>query len=134
MVHLPSGIPGWTVFLTGLLLIAYRVHGIDAPRAWIEWVEARFTAKRTLQFAGGIIALLGVMLASLSPVPEGFVGWLFVFSIALFVTLGIALAATQNHVRMLVVATAEAEDKQIRIASIVLTVLGLLWALVPWFV
>lgn len=133
MVHLPQGVHGWTIFATGLLIVAYRVHGIDSPRAWIEWLERQFTGRRPLQLTGGIVVLAAFTLAWFAQPQSGILWWLFAFSVGLFILCGIGLVAAQNQVRMMVVATAEAADKTIRISSIAITLLGLLWALAPWF-
>lgn len=129
MVQIPAGVEGWSVFFTGLLIVAYRVHGIDSPREWIGWLEARFTDMRTLQFIG---AVLIAMAASL--IYHGdLAGWLFAFSVALLGIIGFGLLFATNHMRMLVLATAEADDKHIRIVSIVVTIIGMIWMLIPWF-
>ena len=133
MVHLPVGIPGWTVFVTGLLIVAYRIHGIDNPRAWAEALEHQFTTKRPLQFLGGLLLIGALALGWLGIAPGGALGWLYAFSIGMLALLGLGLAVAQNHLRLLVVATAEAEDKTIRLTSGIIVVTGLLWALAPWF-
>jgi len=132
MVQLPQGIPGWTVFGFGLLLTAYRAWAIFDPRQWIEWLERRFAYEVNLRFIGVFPLGMAVILYSNATFTGGFVNVLFALSLLTLFLVGLGLAATPNHVRHLIMATAEAEDKWIKWVSIGVVVMGLLWALAPW--
>jgi len=133
MVHFPVGVQGWVIFFTGLLIVAYRIHGIDAPRSWIEAVERQFADTRKLQLIGVLLMIATLAFVYLSSTISGLLGWLYVLSCTLLFVVGTSLVVATNHVRHTVMATAEAEDKTIRLVSSITVVLGLLWALVPWF-
>ncbi len=134
MVQLPVGVSGWTTFLFGLAIIAYRIHGIDNPRAWIEWLERRFVNVRLLQFLGALLLTVLLFIVTYGEPSQGVLGWLFISSCAAMFTVGVSLILAVNHLRHLVLATAEASDEHVRIVSIVITLIGLLWALLPWFI
>ncbi|MDD9953320.1 MAG: hypothetical protein OXR66_03220 [Candidatus Woesearchaeota archaeon] len=132
MVHLPAGIAGWAVFVSGLVLIAYRVRGIDAPRAWVEWMERQFVYERNLRIIGGCLLLATLVVWWLGS-GEGTIGTIFTYCMLLFCIAGFGLLLTQNHLRLLFVATGEATDNMIKYVSIGFVVVGLLLALAPWF-
>jgi hypothetical protein len=126
---------GWTVFATGLLVVAYRIHGIDAPRSWIEWVERQFTYIVKLRFFGGILVVAALALAYLGGMPKSpnLLVMVFWLSLILLFALGFGLLVLQNHVRHLVLASAESSDVKLRIASIIVVLISLGWLLAPFF-
>jgi hypothetical protein len=126
---------GWTVFATGLLVVAYRIHGIDAPRSWIEWVERQFTYIVKLRFFGGILVVAALALAYLGGMPKSpnLLAMVFWLSLILLFALGFGLLVLQNHVRHLVLASAESSDVKLRIASIIVVLISLGWLLAPFF-
>lgn len=129
---IPQSIAEWTVILTGLLIIALRVWGIKQPRQWIEWAEAQFVHVRSLRVIGITLLLIGISSWILADFPEGFLGALYIFSLGFLIVLGFMFAVTQNHLRLFVMATAESDDKWIRISSIITSLAGILILLVPW--
>jgi uncharacterized protein YjeT (DUF2065 family) len=132
MVHLPQGIAGWTVFCTGILIALYRIHGIDAPRAWIELIERQFTHSRAVRFAGALLAIVSAGIGYLAIAPQGAMLWLFIVSLTMLELTGLCLALAPNHAHHLVFATAEEEDTWLRVASVVIVLFGLGLALAPW--
>jgi hypothetical protein len=133
-MHLPQGIAGWIVFAAGLLIVAYRIHGIDAPRTWIEWVERQFSAIIPMRFVGGGVLAATLILGYFGGKPQfTLIGMLYLFSLALFAFIGLGLLVYQNHLRHFVFASAESSDKMLRFSSIGFVLLGLAMALLPFF-
>jgi len=132
-MHLPQGIQGWAVFLTGLLIIAYRIHGIDAPRTWVEWLERQFAYTINLRFIGGITLAIALVLAYFGGTGQTMVGLLFLASVAMLALVGLGLLVFQNHVRLFIVASAEGSDMTLRVTSVLIVLAALVWALVPFF-
>jgi hypothetical protein len=132
LLHFPQGVIGWTVSAFGLLVVAYRLHGVDAPRTWIEGLERQFTYMIQLRFLGGILLLLGAAPLFFAQ-PDGPLGVLFLIATAVAMLVGFGLLLFQNHVRSLVIATAEGKDMNIRIVSIIITLLGLGFMVAPFF-
>jgi uncharacterized protein YjeT (DUF2065 family) len=130
--HLPADIAAWCVFAFGLLLVAYRIHGIDAPRTWVEWMERRFTYAIHLRFIGGILILTSAT-ASWFVLPKDVIGILFTIAMAVLALAGFGLLVLQNHARALILATAESSDAMIRIMSIIVVVIGLCFMAAPFF-
>src|SRR3989344_7248558 len=136
MMQIPQGVPGWTIFLTGLLIVAYRVHGIDAPRHWIEWVERQFTYIVKLRFVGGILLAIALATGYFGGIakPSPSISYLlFVICILVLAWVGMGLLVFQNHIRHIVFATAESSDRMIQISSVVIVLAGLCIALAPFF-
>jgi hypothetical protein len=132
-MHLPQGIAGWGVFATGLVVIAYRIHGIDAPRAWIEWVERRFVYATNVRAVGLVFLVIAALLGYFGK-PVGAIAPFFRASVALLSLVALLLIVLQNHARHIALATAEASDAKIRIGSVIVTLLGLGLALCAFFV
>lgn len=133
-LHIPQDVAAWAVFVFGALLVAYRIHGIDAPRSWIEWVERRFTYAMNLRFFGGFL-LLAVIAALYLGRPTGAIlSFMFIAGMSVLALVGLCLLLLQNHLRSLILATAEGSDRGIRLMSILLTLLGLGCMLAPFFV
>lgn len=133
-MHLPQGIMGWTVFATGLLLTLYRVHGIDAPRPWVESVERQFTYIINLRFLGGILLAAAIVLGYFGGRSETLLGLLFMLCIAILALLGFGLLLLQNHVRHFIFASAESSDAMLRITSIIFVVVTMCVTLAPFFI
>jgi hypothetical protein len=132
-MQLPQGIIGWTVFGTGLLLTLYRVHGIDAPRAWVEWVERQFAYAINLRFVGGILLIAAGVLGYFGGRQETILGTLFMFCIAILALVGLGLLLLQNHVRHIIFASAESSDTMLRITSIIFVLIAMGIAIAPFF-
>jgi uncharacterized protein YjeT (DUF2065 family) len=132
-LHFPQGLHGWTVFATGILLIAYRIRGIDAPRAWAEWIERQFAYAINLRFIGGILLIIAALLGYYGSPTRTLLGLLFAISVAVLGVAGLALLFFQNHARHMVIATAESSDMVLRIASILTVVVGFAFVLLPFF-
>ncbi len=130
-LHFPQNIVGWSVFVFGLILVSYRIHGIDAPRTWIEWVERRFTYGIVLRFIGAIM-MIAAALAWYFSTPQGLLGILFVAAMSILIVVGFGLLILQNHTRSLVFATAESTDNMIRISSIIIIIIGLCFMIAPF--
>ncbi len=133
MLHVPASLEEWTVFFTGLLIIAYHIHGIDGPRAWVEYIERRFSSLNYLRYSGSIMLVAGIIIAYYGNLYNTIIGALFVMGVFVICVIGFTLLVSPNHIRHLIIATAELDDKWIRISSIILVLLGLLWALAPWW-
>jgi uncharacterized membrane protein len=131
-MHFPSTIASWSVFGFGLLLVAFRIHGIDAPRTWIEWVERRFIYMMALRFVGAILLVLAITVL-LVAIPQGLLAPLFYTGMAALALAGFGLLFVQNHVRLLLFATAESTDMKIRVSSAILTLIGLGFMVAPFF-
>ena len=134
MVQLPAGIEGWTVFGFGILIIAYRSWGVFDPRQWIEWVERQFAYETNLRFIGAFPLGIAFLLYRYAELSGTFITTLFALSVMITGLIGLGLVATPNHVRHLVMATAEVEDKWLKWVSVGIVVIGLLWTLAPWFI
>ncbi|MBR9701006.1 hypothetical protein GOV11_04030 [Candidatus Woesearchaeota archaeon] len=134
MAQLLLQMEGWTIFITGILIMAYRVWGIVQPRPWIEWTERQFAYITDLRYVGIVMAAFAAAAAYWGDTPSGTLGILFVASWVLLVLVGVGLAAVPNHVRLLVIATAESDEIVIRIVSIVIVIIGLLWTVAPWLI
>jgi hypothetical protein len=132
-MHLPQGIMGWTVFATGLMLTLYRVHGIDAPRSWVEWVERQFTYIINLRFVGGILLIAAGTLGYLGGRSETLLGLLFMLCIAILALTGIGLLLLQNHMRHIIFASAESSDTMLRVSSIIFVLVAMALAIAPFF-
>jgi|GEM_PF-4113788 len=134
-IHFPEGLVGWTIFAAGLLLVAYRIRGIDAPRTWIEWVERQFTYAINLRFIGAMIIILiaPVMYLRWDSDASAILVNTFRVSSLLILLTGFGLLAFQNHTRHLLFATAESSDKNIRISSGALVIIGTSMMLLPFF-
>jgi uncharacterized protein YjeT (DUF2065 family) len=135
-LHIPTGIMGWTIFATGLLIVSYRIHGIDSPRPWVETVERQFVHMTNLRLFGALAIIIALALAffggALAGV-YGIIGTLFVMSLAILLLVGLGLLAFQNTLRHIVFATAEASDAIIRGMSVVIVLIGLGFMLAPFF-
>lgn len=123
---LPQGIAGWTVAAAGLLLIALRAYGAWRPRTWAEWTERQFVHAWELRVLGALLLAAALILAILAEFPQGLLRWIFPVVIAATGLLGTGLLLLQNHVRHLVLATAEGSDAGIRVGSVLVILLGLL--------
>ena len=133
-LHIPQDIAAWAVFVFGMFLVAYRIHGIDAPRSWIEWVERQFTYAMNLRFYGGFL-LLAVIAVLYFGRPTGTIlSFLFIAGMSVLALVGLCLLLLLNHLRSLIVATAEGSDRGIRLMSVFLTLLGLGCMLAPFFI
>lgn len=132
-MQIPQGIMGWTVFTTGLLIVSYRLHGIDAPRAWVEWIERQFVYAINLRFIGGILLVAAVVLGYAGGMSEDLLGFLFALCIAALAIAGLGLLLLQNHLRHIIFATAESSDAMIRWTSVAIVLVGLLLMLAPFF-
>lgn len=117
----------------GLLIVAYRAGGIGRPREWIEWIERRFVYGMELRFLGGFLLAVVAALAYLGGSADGLVGGMYAVSLTVLGLAGLGLLVTQNQARHIILGTAESGDATIRYVSIGMVVLGLLWALAPWF-
>ncbi len=131
-LHFPADMIGWSVFIFGLILVAYRIHGIDAPRTWIEWMERRFTYAIPLRFIGGILLAIAASVSWFA-IPKGVLGILFIIGMAVLGLAGFGLLILQNHIRSLFFATAESSDSMIRLTSVILVLIGLGFMLAPFF-
>lgn len=126
MKYIPAGMFEWTFGIFGLLLIATRAWGARNPRAWIEWVERRFTYTTNLHAigllmliaAGTIFYFAGEITLSLNSI-------LFLIVFEIMTAAGLGLLFFQNHLRHLTIATAEWSDTKIRIACIATIIVGL---------
>ncbi len=132
-MQIPQGIMGWTVFATGLLIVSYRIHGIDAPRQWVEWIERQFVYAINLRFLGGILLAVAIGLVYIGGMSQDLLGLLFLLSVALLAIVGIGLLLLQNHLRHIIFATAESSDAMIRWMSVGIVVAGLGLMLAPFF-
>lgn len=132
-MQLPQGIMGWTVFAVGLLIVAYRVHGIDAPRAWVEWIERQFVYMINLRFIGGIMLAAAIALGYYGGTSQTIIGTLFMFCIVVLAVIGLGLLLLQNHVRHVIFATAEASDAMIRWTSVGIVLLGVGLMFAPFY-
>jgi hypothetical protein len=132
-MQLPHNIIGWTIFGTGLLLTLYRLHGIDSPRPWVEWIERQFAYAINLRFIGGILIAAVVALGYFGGIQATAMGWLFLGCLVLLGLVGLGLLIFQNHLRHIVFASAEGSDKMLRITSIVVVIIGLGLCLAPFF-
>ena len=132
-MQIPHGIEGWTIFITGLLIVGFRIHGIDAPRAWVEWVERQFTYATNLRYIGAVLVIAGAALVYFGGFSSGLLGSLFLICAALLIVIGLSMMLLQNHLRHIVFASAEGSDKMLRIMSIVIVLFGLGLALAPFF-
>jgi uncharacterized protein YjeT (DUF2065 family) len=117
-----------------LLLIAYRLRGIDNPRAWIEGLERRFAYATVLRFHGGILLALALVLLWFLKTPSSAVGWIAFVCWIVAAIVGLSLLALQNHARHLIIAGAESSDQLLRITSIVIVLAGLALAVLPFFI
>jgi len=131
-LHLPQGIIGWTLFLSGLLIITFRIRGIDAPRQWAESIERMFVYAINLRFLGGVFFAGALTLGYFAGVQQGFLAVLFYLCLLMFLANGIGLLVFQNHLRHLIVASAESSDTKLRIMSIIIILSGLALMLAPF--
>ena len=56
-LHTPT-LAGWICAVAGILFVVVSMHGISAPRPWLEWTERRFAYAMRLRFVGGGLLLL----------------------------------------------------------------------------
>lgn len=124
-MQLPQGIIGWGVFAVGLLIVTYRVRGIDNPRGWIEWIERQFTYAVNLRFLGGIMLAFALALGYFGGFPQDALGWIFAVSMLIIAVVATGLLLMQNHLRHIVFATAESSDAMIRSMSVIIVLIGL---------
>lgn len=111
------------IFFTGLGMVLLRSYGIARPRQWVEWAERRFVDSRLLRGIGAILLIAALAFWSLAHERTP----LLVLSLALWTAAGLLLAFFQNHLRMLILATAESSDSRIRVASAAWAAAGLFW-------
>jgi hypothetical protein len=132
-MEIPQGIMEWTIFVTGLVIVAYRVHGIDAPRAWVEWLERQFIHAVNLRFIGGILLAAALALGYLGGTAQTLMGTIFMLCIALLAIIGLGLLLLQNHLRHIIFATAESSDSMIRWSSVAIVLVGLALMAAPFY-
>jgi hypothetical protein len=133
MVQIPQGVVGWEVFIFGLIIIGFRAAAIFQPRSWVEWVERQFIYKKQMQLIGFICFAIAITLPFFGEITISLLGLLFFLSILFLFLLGPLLIFARNIPRTYFVAESEMDDNSIKYISIGTTVLGLLWALAPWF-
>ena len=132
-MQIPSSFIGWSVFTTGLLIVAYRIHGIDGPRAWIEWIERQFTYSTNLRIIGAVFLLVAITLGFFGGLQAGIIGNLFVFCVTILGLVGLSLLVLQNHARHVIFATAESSDLKIRISSVIIVLIGMGLMIAPFY-
>jgi hypothetical protein len=132
-MQIPQGIVGWSVFATGLLIVAYRIHGIDAPRVWVETMERQFTYGMRLRYVGGILLAAALALTYFGGFPTSLLGRIFTVCVTVIGIVGMCLLFLQNHLRHLLLASAEGSDNMLRIVSIVIVLIGLGLMVAPFF-
>lgn len=126
MKYIPAGILEWTFGIFGLFLIIVSIWGMKTPRAWIEWIERRFTYTTNLHAIGLLILLgAGTIYYFAGSLALTLNEALFLLVVEIMATSGLGLLFFQNHLRHIVIATAEWSDLKIKLACIVAILAGL---------
>jgi uncharacterized protein YjeT (DUF2065 family) len=131
---IPQGVNQWFVAIVGLILVLLRGWGTIKPRAWVETTERRFVESIKLRFIGGIFLAAAIAVSYFGKIEVTLIGGLFFFSVLILGILGFFLAVLQNHLRHMIIASAESSDLKLRIVSIVVVLIGLVMAASFWLV
>jgi len=132
-LHTPT-LAGWICAVAGILFVVVSMHGISAPRPWLEWTERRFAYAMRLRFVGGGLLLLAGGAIFLLPADGSLVAQLALGALTIFCIAAFGLLAAQNLARHLVIAVAEQNDIVVRILAGLITMSGIALATVPFVV
>lgn len=130
-LHLPT-FAGWICAVAGLLFVVSSAHGMAAPRPWLEWVERRFAYVVRMRFVGGALLLLAGGSLFFLPADGTLIAKLALAGLTILCIVAVGLLALQDHLRHLLIATAEQNDIVVRIIASLITLAGIAMLVLPF--